>query len=65
MLRVMLQERSGMKNTDTLRWYLTREETGGAISPTITGDHQDRITDYTAIVVKNEVIQPDEQNGIR
>lgn len=38
---------------------------GGAISPTITGDHQDRITDYTAIVVQNEVVQPDEQKGIR
>ena len=25
---------------------------GGGISPTITGDHQDRITDYTAIVVE-------------
>lgn len=25
---------------------------GGEISPTITGDHQDRITDYTAIVVE-------------
>lgn len=24
---------------------------GGEISPTITGDHQNRITDYTAIVV--------------
>lgn len=35
---------------------------GGAISPTITGDHQDRITDYTAIVVRNEVVQPSEQN---
>lgn len=27
---------------------------GGTICPTITGDHQDRITDYTAIVVQNE-----------
>ena len=25
---------------------------GGMISPTITGDHQDRITDYTAILVE-------------
>lgn len=38
---------------------------GGEISPTITGDHQDRITDYTAIVVQNEVVQPGEQNGVR
>lgn len=35
---------------------------GGAISPTITGDHQDRITDYTAIVVRNETVQPDKPN---
>lgn len=27
---------------------------GGVISPTITGDHQNRITDYTAIVVVND-----------
>ena len=26
---------------------------GGQISPTITGDHQNRVTDYTAIVVEN------------
>jgi len=25
---------------------------GGQIAPTITGDHQNRITDYTAIVVE-------------
>lgn len=25
---------------------------GGGISPTITGDHQNRITDYTAIVIE-------------
>ena len=27
---------------------------GGGIAPTITGDHQNRITDYTAIVVISE-----------
>lgn len=27
---------------------------GGVISPTITGDHQNRVTDYTAIVVEDE-----------
>lgn len=26
---------------------------GGTVSPTITGDHQNRITDYTAIVVEH------------
>lgn len=45
--------------------YDARGNGGGAISPTITGDHQDRITDYTAIVVQNEVVQPGEQNRIR
>lgn len=25
---------------------------GGAVSPTITGDHQNRVTDYTALVVE-------------
>lgn len=29
---------------------------GGEIAPTITGDHQNRITDYTAIVVEDEVV---------
>ena len=27
---------------------------GGGIAPTVTGDHQNRITDYTAIVVSYE-----------
>lgn len=27
---------------------------GGIICPTITGDHQNRITDYTAIVVETD-----------
>lgn len=34
----------------------------GGVSPTITGDHQNRITDYTAIVVElngETVLQPD------
>lgn len=31
---------------------------GGMISPTITGDHQNRITDYTAILAEvNETVQ--------
>lgn len=29
---------------------------GGYVSPTLTGDHQNRITDYTAIVVYEEDI---------
>ena len=27
---------------------------GGQVSPTITGDHQNRITDYTAIVLERK-----------
>lgn len=39
--------------------YDARGNGGGRIAPTITGDHQDRITDYTAIVVKyEETVQP-------
>lgn len=34
--------------------YDARGNGGGTISPTITGDHQNRITDYTAIVVTYE-----------
>ena len=36
----------------------TRGNGGGAICPTITGDHQNRITDYTAIVIYEETVQP-------
>ena len=32
--------------------YDARGNGGGSIAPTITGDHQNRITDYTAVVVK-------------
>ena len=32
--------------------YDARGNGGGDICPTITGDHQNRITDYTAIVVE-------------
>ena len=31
--------------------YDARGNGGGIIAPTITGDHQNRITDYTAVVV--------------
>lgn len=34
---------------------------GGEVSPTITGDHQNRVTDYTALVVRyEETIQSSE-----
>lgn len=32
--------------------YDARGNGGGGICPTITGDHQNRITDYTAIVIQ-------------
>ena len=32
--------------------YDARGNGGGGVAPTITGDHQNRITDYTAIVVE-------------
>ena len=35
--------------------YDARGNGGGAISPTITGDHENRITDYTAIVLETEM----------
>lgn len=34
--------------------YDSRGNGGGGVSPTITGDHQNRITDYTAIVVMSD-----------
>jgi DNA (cytosine-5)-methyltransferase 1 len=34
--------------------YDARGNGGGRTCPTITGDHQNRITDYTALVVKYE-----------
>ena len=37
---------------------------GGGISPTITGDHQDRITDYTAIIVEDRH-EPDSDRRIQ
>lgn len=33
----------------------------GGVSPTLTGDHQNRITDYTAIVV--EEVQDEDIHG--
>lgn len=33
-------------------WSMMPEEMVGGTSPTITGDHQNRVTDYTAIVLE-------------
>jgi hypothetical protein len=40
----------------------SRGNGGGGVSPTITGDHQNRITDYTAIVVMKEIVLESNQN---
>ena len=34
--------------------YDARGNGGGTVCPTITGDHQNRITDYTALVLRYE-----------
>ena len=36
--------------------YDARGNGGGGISPTITGDHQNRITDYTVIVLETKSV---------
>ena len=47
------------RNTPIVLVYDARGNGGGATAPTITGEHQSRITDYTAIVVEeNESIRP-------
>ena len=35
---------------------------GGNVAPTITGDHENRVTDYTAIVVRHNAVQICAQN---
>lgn len=35
----------------TVKVYDARGNGGGAIAPTLAGDHQNRVTDYTAIVL--------------
>lgn len=43
------------------RIYDARGNGSGEISPTLTGDHQNRITDYTAIVL--EIISEEGQDA--
>lgn len=43
------------------RIYDARGNGSGKISPTLTGDHQSRITDYTAIVL--EIISEEGQDA--
>ena len=42
------------RNTPLVLVFDARGNGGGGVSPTITGGHQDRITDYTAIVVQKD-----------
>lgn len=39
------------KSEDKVIAFDARGNGGGGITPTITGDHQNRVTDYTAIVL--------------
>ena len=41
-----------MKENVSFKIFDPRGNGGGYISPTITGDHQNRITDYTAITIQ-------------
>lgn len=49
-----LRASMGPNNAPIVMIYDARGNGGGGISPTITGDHQNRVTDYTALVVSYE-----------
>lgn len=49
-----------MKEMITALIFDARGNGRGGVAPTITGDHQNRITDYTAIVVENVKDDSDE-----
>ena len=49
-----------MKNKTIFVYDARGNGTGGGVAPTITGDHQNRITDYTAIAL--EIYEYDEEN---
>ena len=42
------------QHTPCVLIYDARGNGDGGVAPTITGDHQNRVTDYTAIVVEEE-----------
>ena len=46
---------TGGNNSPIVLVYDARGNVGGSAAPTITGDHQNRITDYTAIVVTKKL----------
>lgn len=47
-------EQHAVAYNQTSRVYDARGNGSGNISPTITGDHQNRITDYTAIILEEQ-----------
>ena len=54
---VAMIKESDKKQEEDVRIVMVFDARGngqGGISPTLSGDHQDRITDYTAIVVEKE-----------
>lgn len=53
-----------LNSTEVHAVFDARGNGGGCISPTITGDHQSRITDYTAIVLKGVSIDAESRNKI-
>lgn len=60
-----LRASMGTSNAPIVAIYDARGNGGGAIAPTITGDHQNRVTDYTAIVVeKHESIYGTQVRGV-
>lgn len=52
---------SGESHPPLVLIYDARGNGEGELCPTITGDHESRITDYTAIVVKYEILQQGEE----
>jgi DNA (cytosine-5)-methyltransferase 1 len=57
------------EKTVSVTIYDARGNGGGGVSPTITGDHQNRITDYTAIVLvtyedRENIVQQGEDRSV-
>ena len=45
------------KENASFRVYDARGNGGGTVAPTITGDHENRITDYTAVATNDTVVR--------
>lgn len=60
-----LRASMGASKAPIVAIYDARGNGGGDIAPTITGDHENRVTDYTAIVVeKHESIHGTQVRGV-